>query len=150
MSTLDMNTIDAWVKTTNGKPMVGAVCESSLVITPEITRTFAEISGDDNPLHFDEAAAKRSIFGELIGHGAMMIGVVNGAMVKELPGPGAVMMHSDLKFLNPMRVGEKVTGRVEVIEVRDDKPMCKVRTTVTRSDGKVCMDGTILTYVSPM
>ncbi|BAO93144.1 MaoC family dehydratase [Caballeronia cordobensis] len=150
MSTVSTSNSDAWGKTTNGKPVVGATCECSLIITAEVTRKFAEISGDDNPLHFDEAAAKRSIFGELIGHGAMMIGVVNGAMVKELPGPGAVMMHSDLKFSNPMRVGEKITGRVEVLEVRDDKPICKVRVTVTRSDGKVCMGGTILTYVSPM
>ncbi|MGW4334879.1 MaoC family dehydratase [Rhodococcus koreensis] len=139
---------DAWAKTKNGKPQVGDVTEGSLVVTPEKTQAFADISGDDNPLHFDEEVAKRSIFGELIGHGAMMVGVLNGVMVK-LPGPGTVMMHADWKFLKPCRIGEEIVGRAEIIEVRDDKPMAKVRTTVTRSDGEVCLDGTVLTYVSP-
>ena len=141
---------DAWSKTVKGKPRVGDVAETRLAITPEVTRTFAEISGDNNPVHFDLEVAKRSIFKELIGHGAMTIACLNGVMARELPGPGCVMMHADWKFLNPSRVGETITGRVEVIEVRDDKPMCKVKTTVTRPDGKVLLEGTVLCYISPM
>jgi acyl dehydratase len=145
-----MSTNDAWSQTVNGKPKVGDVAETTLAITPEVTRIFAEISGDNNPVHFDLEVAKRSIFKELIGHGAMTIACLNGVMARELPGPGCVMMHSDWKFLNPTRVGETITGRIEVIEVRDDKPMCKVKTTVTRPDGKVCLEGTVQCYVSPM
>jgi len=145
-----MSTNDAWSNTINGKPKVGDVAETTLKITPEITRIFAEISGDNNPVHFDLEVAKRSIFKELIGHGAMTIACLNGVMARELPGPGCVMMQSDWKFLNPTRVGETITGRIEGIEVRDDKPMCKVKTTVTRSDGKVCLDGTVQCYISPM
>jgi acyl dehydratase len=141
---------DVWGKTVRGKPDIGAVFEGSMVVTPEITQKFAEVSGDDNPVHFDIEVAKRSIFGELIGHGAVSIGLLNGIMVKGYPGPGAVMMHADWKFLAPTRINEEITGRCEIVEVRDDKPMCKVRTTVTRSDGKVCLDGTVLCYVSPM
>lgn len=141
---------DAWSKTVKGKPKLGAVAETSLEITPELTKTFADISGDNNPVHFDIEVAKRSIFKELIGHGAMTIACLNGVMARELPGPGCVMMQADWKFLNPSRVGEKITGRVEVVEVRDDKPMCKVKTTVTRSDGKVCLEGSVLCYISPM
>lgn len=145
-----MSTNDPWSKTVKGKPSVGQVAQTSLLISPEVTKTFADISGDNNPVHFDTDIAKRSIFGELIGHGAMTIACLNGVMARELPGPGCVMMHADWKFLNPSRVGEEITGRVEVIEVRDDKPMCKVKTTVTRPDGKVLLEGAVLCYISPM
>ncbi|MDV6244897.1 MaoC family dehydratase [Rhodococcus opacus] len=145
-----MTNDDPWKNVLGGKPIVGDVAEGSMILTPEKTQAFADISGDHNPLHFDEAAAKRSIFGELIGHGAMMIGAINGVMVQKIPGPGAVMMHADWRFSNPVRVGEEITARVEVLEVRDTKPICRVRTSVIRSDGVTCLEGEILTYVSPM
>lgn len=144
-----MSKENAWAATANGKPQVGQVAETTLKLTPEVTEKFAEISGDNNPVHFDPEVAERSIFKRLIGHGAMTIGCLNGVMARELPGPGCVMMHADWKFFNPSYVGETITGRVEVIEVRDDKPMVKVKTTVTRPDGEICLDGTVLCYVSP-
>lgn len=145
-----MSDNDVWSKTVNGKPKVGQIAETKLEITPEVTRIFAEISGDNNPVHFDKEVAERSIFKQLIGHGAMTIACLNGVMARELPGPGCVMMHTDWKFLNPSFVGEAITGRIEVLEVRDDKPMCRVKTTVTRPDGTVCLEGTVLCYISPM
>ncbi|UZG60323.1 MaoC family dehydratase [Rhodococcus opacus] len=147
---IGMTDKDPWANIKGGKPRVGDVAEGSMTLTPEKTKAFADISGDHNPLHFDEEAAKRSIFGERIGHGAMMIGAINGVMVQKIPGPGAVMMHADWRFSNPVRVGEEITARVEVLEVRDDKPICKVRTSVIRSDGVICLEGDILTYVSPV
>jgi len=61
-----------------------------------------------------------------------------------------VFLHVDWSFRAPVRPGDEITGRVEVIEVRDDKPITRLATTVTRGDGAVALEGDALCYTMPL
>ena len=131
-------------------PRVGQRAERSRLVKPEYIRLFTEISGDRNPLHYDEAAARATRFGELVVQGGVTSSILNAVVAEDLPGPGTVFLHVDWSFRAPVRPGDTITGEVEVLEVRDDKPMTRVRTTVTRDDGVVALEGTALCYTMPL
>jgi acyl dehydratase len=109
-------------------------------------RRFSEMSGDMNPLHFDEEVARRSPFGEIIVQGGVTTAILNAVVAERLPGPGSVFLHVDWRFTAPVRPGDVITGAVEVLGVRVDKPITRLRTTVTRGDGVVVVDGEALCY----
>ena len=67
-----------------------------------------------------------------------------------LPGPGTVFLQVEWRFLAPVRPGDEITGAVEVLEVRQDKPITRLRTTVSRQDGTVVLDGTAVCYTTPL
>lgn len=141
---------DPWARTRNGKPKVGAVVKRKYTVTQADTDAWAKISQDFNPLHFDDKAAKASIFGERVGHGGVMQAILHGILGTEIPGPGTVFMSNEMKFQAPVRIDETIEGEVEILEVRDDKPICKVALKVTRSDGKVCLTGSAAVYTSQL
>lgn len=111
---------------------------------------FTDISGDRNPLHYDEAAAKASRFGEIVVQGGITSAILNAVVAEELPGPGTVFLSVSWDFKAPVRPGDTITGRVEVTEARADKPITKLKTTVTRGDGTVVLDGTAVCYTMDM
>jgi acyl dehydratase len=137
----------AWSR---GAPRVGQRAERSRRIEPEYIRLFTEISGDRNPLHYDEAAAKASRFGEIVVQGGVTSSILNAVVAEDLPGPGTVFLQVDWKFTAPVRPGDTITGAVEVLEVREDKPITKLATTVTRQDGVVVLQGTAVCYTMPI
>ena len=77
---------------------------------------FARVSGDHNPLHMDEAYAKTTQFGGRIAHGALTASYISAVLGNDLPGPGAVFMELNLKFVRPVRIGNTVHSTVEVLE----------------------------------
>jgi acyl dehydratase len=107
---------------------------------------FTELTGDRNPLHYDAAAAERSRFGGLIVQGGVTSGLLNAVVAEDLPGPGSVFLHVDWSFKAPVRPGDQITAEVEVLEVREDKPLTKLRTTISAADGTVVLDGTALVW----
>jgi acyl dehydratase len=107
---------------------------------------FTELTGDRNPLHYDEAAAERSRFGRLIVQGGVTSGLLNAVVAEDLPGPGSVFLHVDWNFRAPVHPGDEITAEVEVLEVRDDKPLTTLRTTIVNQDGVVVLDGTALVW----
>ncbi|HSK27123.1 MAG TPA: MaoC family dehydratase [Jiangellales bacterium] len=135
---------DAW----GGRPAprVGERAGRSLEITAEHIELFTRMSGDRNPLHYDEELAARSPFGRVVVQGGVTTGILNAVVAEDLPGPGSVFLHVDWSFRAPVRPGDTITGEVEVAEVRTDKPICRLRTTVTRDDGTVAVEGTALTW----
>jgi acyl dehydratase len=136
-------TMTVW---SSNPPRVGQRAERSRLVKPEYIEMFAEISGDRNPLHFDEAAAKASRFGEIIVHGGVTSSILNAVCAQDLPGPGSVFLNTNWNFKAPVRPGDTITASVEVLEVRDDKPITKIAATVTREDGVVVLDGTAVCY----
>jgi acyl dehydratase len=128
------------------KPVVGQKAERSRHVAPEDIRLFTEISGDRNPLHYDEAAARASRFGGIVVQGGVTSAILNAVVAEDLPGPGTVFLHVDWSFKAPVRPGDTITGAVEVLEVRDDKPITKLATSVRRQDGVVVLTGTALCY----
>jgi acyl dehydratase len=127
-------------------PVIGQRAERSRKVRTEDIQGFTAISGDRNPLHYDEAYARRTRFGEIIVQGGITSAILNAVVAEDLPGPGTVFLHVDWSFKAPVRPGDTITGVVEVLEVREDKPITRLRTSVTRDDGTVALEGTALCY----
>jgi acyl dehydratase len=115
-------------------------------VTERDIELFTELTGDRNPLHYDEQAAKQSRFGGLIVQGGVTPGLLNAVVAEDLPGPGSVFLHVDWSFKAPVRPGDEITAEVEVLEQREDKPLTRLRTTITNQDGAVVLDGTALVW----
>jgi acyl dehydratase len=130
----------------DGAPNVGDVAEMSRKVSDTDIELFTQISGDRNPLHYDLETAKASRFGEIVVQGGVISAIVNAVVAEQLPGPGTVFLNVNWDFLAPVRPGDTITGRVEVTEVRTDKPITKLRTTVTRDDGTVALQGSAVCY----
>jgi acyl dehydratase len=134
----------------HGAPAPGDHAELSRTVRASDIELFTEISGDRNPLHYDVAAARASRFGEIIVQGGITTAILNAVVAERLPGPGSVFLNVSWDFKAPVRPGDEITGAVEVLEAREDKPITTLRTTVTRSDGTVVVDGTAVCYTSPL
>jgi acyl dehydratase len=131
-------------------PKTGDVAEMSRLVTAADIESFTAISGDRNPLHYDMQAAKSSRFGEIVVQGGITSAILNAVVAEKLPGPGTVFLNVNWDFKAPVRPGDTITGRVEVTSARDDKPITTLRTTVTRDDGTVALDGTAVCYTMAM
>jgi acyl dehydratase len=111
---------------------------------------FTELTGDRNPLHYDEALASQSRFGGIIVQGGVTSGLLNAVVAEDLPGPGSVFLHVDWSFRAPVRPGDEITAEVEVLEAREDKPIAKLRTTITNQDELVVLEGEALVWTEPV
>lgn len=127
-------------------PLVGQVARRSRQITARDVELFTALTGDRNPLHYDADAAVATPFGGVIVQGGVTSGLLNALVAEDLPGPGSVFLHGDWSFRAPVRPGDTITAEAEVLEVRDDKPICRLRTTITNQDGTIVLDGTALVY----
>jgi acyl dehydratase len=131
-------------------PAVGDKASRTRTVRREDIELFTELTGDRNPLHYDEAAAARSRFGGLIVQGGVTSGLLNAVVAEDLPGPGSVFLHVDWSFKAPVRPGDEITAEVEVLEARADKPITRLRTTIATADGTVVLDGTALVWTEPL
>lgn len=138
---------DAW----GGRmPVAGQVAERTRDVTACDIVRFTEISGDRNPLHYDEKAARASRFGEIIVQGGVTSAILNAVVAEDLPGPGSVFLEVHWRFNAPVRPGDRITGRVEILEARRDKPITKLATRVIRGDGTVVLEGDAVCYTMKM
>jgi acyl dehydratase len=128
------------------RPSVGQTARRTRTVRTEDIELFTEMTGDRNPLHYNGDAARRSRFGRIIVQGGVTSGLLNAVVAEELPGPGSVFLHVDWSFRAPVGPGDRLTAEVEVLEVRDDKPISKLRTTIMNADGTVVLDGTALVW----
>jgi acyl dehydratase len=149
-ATIDDLASTAWAGTLKGRPAVGAVAERSRRTSMSDVEMFTAMTGDTNPLHYDEALAAASPMGGLIVQGGVTTGILNALVAEDLPGPGTVFLGVEWRFLKAVKVGEAITGRVVVTARRDDKPICSLETRVLNEAGEVCVDGTATTYTVPL
>ena len=125
---------------------VGATASRTRTVRERDIELFTELTGDRNPLHYDEQAAAGSRFGGIIVQGGVTSGLLNAVVAEELPGPGSVFLHVDWHFKAPVRPGDEITAEVEVLEAREDKPLTRLRTTITNQEGTVVLDGSALVW----
>ena len=142
-----LGAMNAWP---SGMPQVGDTASMSRAVTAEDVELFTRISGDRNPLHYDAELAAGTVFGGLIVQGGVTSAVLNAVVAERLPGPGTVFLEVQWRFLAPVRPGDDITGRVEVLDVRQDKPITRLATTVTRGDGTVVLDGTATCWTADL
>ncbi|MFC1681744.1 MaoC family dehydratase [Pseudomonadota bacterium] len=134
----------------NGMPSVGQTAQRSREISSRDIELFTEISGDRNPLHYDDGVAKATRFGGIVVQGGVTSAILNAVVAEDLPGPGTVFLQVNWQFKGPVRPGDRITGRVEVTNVRSDKPIVELQTSVTLKDGTVVLDGNAVCYTMPI
>jgi acyl dehydratase len=120
---------------------VGDSYEWKRVISADDVKSFAEITGDDNPIHVDEEYAKEhSRFGRPIVHGVLLLGLISKVLGRDFPGHGSIAVGISTRFLRPVPVGSEVTVQIKVSEKLEESKHIKVRVYVYR-EGKMCLGG---------
>ena len=125
---------------------VGQTAQRSLTLTSEHVETFARLTGDYNPLHFDEAFAKGTRFGGLVVQGGLTTGLLHALVAMDLPGPGSVFLSQTWKFTAPVYIGDTITAQAEVVSVHATKPVTQLKILVTRQTGETVLEGEAWCY----
>ncbi|HVJ49921.1 MaoC family dehydratase [Desulfitobacterium sp.] len=120
---------------------MGDSASLSKTVTESDILTFAGLTMDFNPVHVNAEYAKESIFGERIAHGMLSAGFISAVLGTVLPGPNAIYLGQELKFIAPVKIGDTVTATATITEKREDKRILKLQTTVTNQRGEVVVDG---------
>lgn len=123
---------------------LGQTAEVVHTITEENIQVFGDLSGDYNPLHFNEEWAVKTIFKGRIAHGLLTASFISTAIGMKLPGPGTIYLGQKINFKHPVRIGDTITARVEVIDKNDDKQQITLNTICTNQEGRVVLDGEAL------
>jgi acyl dehydratase len=125
---------------------VGQRAERSLTLTSKHVQTFAELTGDYNPLHFDESFVARTKFGKLVVQGGLTTGILHALVAMDMPGPGTVFLSQNWKFTAPVYIGDTITASAEVLSVHASKPVTQLAVRVTRQSGEVVLEGEAWCY----
>lgn len=125
---------------------VGQKATRSLTLTPHHVATFAELTGDYNPLHFNEAFAAGTRFGRLVVQGGLTTGLLHALVAMDMPGPGTVFLSQNWKFTAPVYINDTITAEAEVLSVHATKPVTQLAITVRRQDGEVVLQGEAWCY----
>jgi 3-hydroxybutyryl-CoA dehydratase len=120
---------------------VGDLAEFSKTITETDIQSFAEASGDFNPAHMDQAYAEKTHFKGRIAHGAMAVAFISNVLGNILPGPGTIYVSQEVRFLAPIRIGDTIRTKVEVVEMILEKNRVKFKTNCLNQEGKVVVEG---------
>src|SRR5437899_2400168 len=127
-------------------PVVGQTAQRSLTLTEQHVRSFAEVTGDYNPLHFDAEFAKATRFGGLVVQGGLTTGLLHALVAMDLPGPGSVFLSQQWKFTAPVYIGDTITAEAAVLSVHASKPVCQLGIKVTRQTGETVLEGEAWCY----
>lgn len=127
---------------------VGDRAQISKAFSEEEVFRYAEISTDKNPLHLDKEFGRASIFGQRVVHGMLVASLFSGLIGMKLPGKGSIYLGQNLSFKAPVGIGEEVTATVEIIKIREDKPIVTVRTTCVNAGGTIVIEGEAVVKVN--
>jgi len=116
-------------------------------MTQRDVELFTELTGDQQALHYDEKLAKRLGHPAPLVQGGVITGIFNAIVAHDLPGEGSVFLNVNWNFRKAICIGDTITAEVEVMSVREDKPIVQLKTTITNANGELCLDGTALVYV---
>lgn len=126
----------------------GDKASRTTVITDEMIRAFADLTGDTNPVHLDDTYAAGTRFGRRIAHGMIAAGLISAALANDLPGPGTVYLSQTLQFKGPVYPGDTITTTVEVKSVRPDKPIVRLGTECRNQNDVVVLEGEAVVLLS--
>ncbi len=125
---------------------IGQKATRSITLTADHVRTFAELTGDHNPLHFDMSFAAKTKFERLVVQGGLTTGLLNALVAMDMPGPGTVFLSQNWKFTAPVFIGDTISAEAEVVSVHESKPVSQLRIKVTRQDGETVLEGEAWCY----
>ncbi|MCT4593360.1 MAG: MaoC family dehydratase [Anaeromicrobium sp.] len=110
-------------------------------ISEDDISTFAQVSGDFNPIHLDEDFASKSIFKKKIAHGMLTSSLISSVLGTKLPGANTLYLSQTLKFLAPVYINDTITATVTVVDKREDKRLLTLETNIFKSDGTKVVSG---------
>jgi acyl dehydratase len=105
---------------------------------------FADLTGDNNPIHVDPEFSARTRFGETVAHGMLLYSTICRVLSRQYPGPGVLQIKQDMMFQNPTFTNTEITVKVYVMDVDPVKQRAEVRTVISLPDGKPACDGRAL------
>ncbi len=125
---------------------IGQKATRSITLTADHVKTFAELTGDHNPLHFDISFAAKTKFERLVVQGGLTTGLLHALVAMDMPGPGTVFLSQNWKFTAPVFIGDTISAEPEVVSVHESKPVSQLRIKVTRQDGETVLEGEAWCY----
>ena len=125
---------------------VGKKANRSITLTTDHVKTFANLSGDYNPLHFDKSFAVKTKFKWLVVQGGSTTGLLHAMVAMDMPGPGTVFLSQNWKFNAPVFIGDTITAEAEVISVHETKPVFQLIIKVVQQDGETVLEGEAWCY----
>ncbi len=126
---------------TIGELQLGEAAEFSKTISESDIYLYAGITGDFNPAHVNEAYASKTFFKTRIAHGMLPAGFISAILGNQLPGPGTIYIRQEMNFLSPVRIGDTIVARAEVIEILPEKNRVRLKTTCVKQDGTLVLEG---------
>ena len=130
-------------------PEIGATARRTRTVTQQDIELFTEISGDRNPIHYDDDLARAAGSAASSCRAASPRGLLNALVAEQLPGPGSVFLEVSWRFRAPVRPGDVITAEATVTGARQDKPVTTLATRITNQDGVVVLDGTAVVWRDP-
>lgn len=118
-------------------------------ISDQDVRTFAEISGDHNPIHLDDDYAATSVFGRRIAHGTLSVALISAVLGMLLPGPGAIYLAQNTSFRAPVFIDDEIIARVSVVKYRPDKRIATLKTDVYNQRDELVLEGEAVIIAPP-
>jgi acyl dehydratase len=128
------------------KLQVGDTATRSLTLTAEHVEAYAGITGDRNPLHFDEDFAGKTKFGRLVVQGGLTTGLLHALVAMDMPGPGTVFLSQNWRFTAPVFIGDSITATATVLSVHDSKPVTQLAIEVVRAGDELVLEGEAWCY----
>jgi len=129
----------------NGKSIdemkIGDSAQIVKTITEGDIELFARATGDFNPVHLDAAYAEKTMFKGRIAHGLLSVGFFSTILGNILPGHGTIYLSQEVKFLAPVRIGDTITAKVDLLELIPERNRARFRTSCTNQDGILVVDG---------
>lgn len=125
---------------------IGQKANRSITLTADHVETFATLTGDYNPLHFDRSFAAGTKFGRLVVQGGLTTGLLHALVAMDMPGPGTVFLSQEWKFTAPVFIGDTITAEAEVVSVHETKPVSQLKIKVTRAAGETVLEGEAWCY----
>jgi acyl dehydratase len=128
------------------KLTVGETATRSITLTAEHVETYARMTGDRNPLHFDEDFAGKTRFGRLVVQGGLTTGLLHALVAMDMPGPGTVFLSQNWRYTAPVFIGDTITATARVVSLHASKPVTELGIEIVRGDGEVVLEGEAWCY----
>lgn len=125
---------------------VGQKATRSITFTAEHVKTYAEMTGDHNPLHFDEDFVSKTKFKKLVVQGGLTTGLLHALVAMDMPGPGTVFLNQNWKFTAPVFIGDTITAEAEILSIHESKPVTQLKVVITRQGGETVLEGEAWCY----
>jgi len=125
---------------------IGQTVTRSITLTSEHVKTYAELSGDYNPLHFSEGFVAKTPFGKPVVQGGLTTGLLHALVAMDMPGPGTVFLSQNWKFTAPVFIGDTITAEAKILSIHKSKPVTQLSITIRRQNGETVLEGEAWCY----